>query len=764
MYIKLGSTKLNYLKQAPDDFVILSQVVNSSSSYERPVLVRTTQELDIWFGKEFKEYNYFCELLESGVTLYLYRPVSKEQSYEGLEDIIDYRNFPYYIYEDSVNKKTIEEFQSIESLEFFINISSLKDSNGNVKYKFTISGEDYLYLNKEFVKISELQQNQVPNNTVSLNNRDTLLIGDNGNSFISPQYKQDVSGRGIFSFQEVDIDWKENSPEINNFGTEVYKKISENYQTLAFNLEFGNNFFSPRQNDFQFLVIDNKKLLIFHNGISKDVVENSSKYKNLEKLFSDISFFVTSDDYRSLIISEFEKFGYIIYEENDNNIILVANEPKGVNYFYDLDNFMITPNQELTYGILSKELAEKTVISFVSKTTGTLEEQDGGKIKVRIENLGNKLYRFFITRFNLEEMYEGTLSNIEVSIRESSKLVYCEIFNKDADITIITGYSEDGLPITQNYGEWFLIGGKKENNGVDGYWKALDSLINPPETVYFDYLLIPNPRVYKNDLGEIDYERLLDINKESEIDYQCLIQCSDYDIINVEELPKIGEKYTIYKITDKDYIYSNGVFQEILTENAILNDFTENYIDDRDNRLIYFYKSISVFRNERPGYYLYLSDLLVYDRYSPSTSNVLYDTPQNKKADFYEDNNLEKELEKKKCNYLVENNQLYYYKKYQNGTSYNTTGWMRFCLGKIKRELIKNKWRIIESSDISKIQKEIIAVLGRITSTFSIIRKIEISSFAVSFREQTIDLTIDTYISDLVNNNVSIEITLNYNT
>ena len=194
------------------------------------------------------------------------------------------------------------------------------------------------------------------------------------------------------------------------------------------------------------------------------------------------------------------------------------------------------------------------------------------------------------------------------------------------------------------------------------------------------------------------------------------------------------------------------------------NNYKFNYVGDKDNRLIYFFRDMEVYGKKRPGYYIYLSDLIFRDRYSPSVNYILYKTPESTKDNYSDSSDLEKELESKKCNYLVDNNHIYYYKKYQNGTSYNSTGWMRFCLGKIKRELAKNKWLILEDKDVGKIRERISSILTRISKTFSIIRKIELTKFSISFKEQTIDLTIDTSVSDLVNNNIRIDITLNYYT
>ena len=86
MYIRLGKTKINYTSPDYDDFMIFAEVPDVSMSYEKPILVHTKDELDIWFGRNFKDRDYFDELLESGVTLFLYKPVSEEPNkYQYIE-------------------------------------------------------------------------------------------------------------------------------------------------------------------------------------------------------------------------------------------------------------------------------------------------------------------------------------------------------------------------------------------------------------------------------------------------------------------------------------------------------------------------------------------------------------------------------------------------------------------------------------------------------------------------------------------------------
>ena len=93
MYIKLESTKINYFNQLTNDYIIISQVVDSSLSFEKPVLVRNISQLNVWFGEEFVGRNNLIELLEMGATLLLYKPISPEPV-QYVDGYIDLDNCP----------------------------------------------------------------------------------------------------------------------------------------------------------------------------------------------------------------------------------------------------------------------------------------------------------------------------------------------------------------------------------------------------------------------------------------------------------------------------------------------------------------------------------------------------------------------------------------------------------------------------------------------------------------------------------------------
>lgn len=691
MYIKLGSTKLNYISPQTDDFMILSEVVDSSLSYHRPVLVRTIEELDIWFGDSFTDRDYFLQLLESGIVLYLYKPI---------QDIPDTTS-PNYI--DYSGYEVIDEV--------FNNISEIEEKyTGDSKYEKIfrlISG--YKYTKIIFLKDLEtsIELNKLPQNlnfiSNSQNNRDTLVLLSNS-GYLSPSFN---NSSDTFFEKGDSTELKTDLSNIN------YKKLSEGYLSSNFKLKFDSDFLGSDK-PFQYLEITTVEdefkynLLVFTNK-SKEDLEKLDEYRNISSKCSEVYLIKEG---KIELLEVLESLGYTVQKESEEYLIKYPHLVP-VNYFYDIRGFSMTPKFNLTNDQLySKTVDDNILISFVSKTIGTGGEL--GSIKVNIEDLGDGIYRITLERFGYSELYEGKLIGnteeirLDHQINNNSKLVECQL-----------GLGVSELP----EGSWYLRGGRKEETTPENYMKSLECLFTPPEPIYFDYLLIPDIEKYTNgpndNLYYPEYETILDYSKE--LGNQVLIQNSD-------------------------------------------NTYKFNYTGDLDNRLIYFFRDMEVYGKKRPGYYVYLNDLIFKDRYSPSVNYILYKTPESTKDNYLDSSNFEKELESKKCNYLVENNHIYYYRKYQNGTSYNNTGWMRFCLDKIKRELAKNKWRILEDKDVGKIKERISSILTRISKTFSIIRKIELTGFSVSFKEQMIDLTIDTSVSDLVDNSIRIDITLNYYT
>jgi hypothetical protein len=233
-------------------------------------------------------------------------------------------------------------------------------------------------------------------------------------------------------------------------------------------------------------------------------------------------------------------------------------------------------------------------------------------------------------------------------------------------------------------------------------------------------------------------------------------------------LPDLSEEledYILWTTGDGHYWRKGevGLIEEtdrvIIETSQNLGDFIYNLQGDQDNRLVYFFQGMTVYGRQRPGYYLYLLGLFS-DIYSASSSVINYnnfvDNP-------YVDEEFEETLKRYKSNYLVGNNQIFYYKDYQNGNPYTSTGWMRFAIGKITRELQRNRSAYLGKRNSVEIERGIKEVLNNIVRRFSIVDQIEILNFQVSNSENRINLHLETKVKDLVDNNIGLDITINYN-
>jgi hypothetical protein len=226
-------------------------------------------------------------------------------------------------------------------------------------------------------------------------------------------------------------------------------------------------------------------------------------------------------------------------------------------------------------------------------------------------------------------------------------------------------------------------------------------------------------------------------------------------------------------ISDKERVSSDNKILDwlkILNCQALITNNTENWIsniEDPENRLIYFYNTVKIRNEERPGYYVFLKGLIYTDSYLPSIVKLSYEFPE-EIYDRNEDNFEEKveilyeSLEQKKSNYLNCNNHYYYYDYYFPGENYSTTPLVRFVISKITRELEKNKWKII-GEKANKVNREALyQILQAVQNRFSIIRSIEINSFVIDGISRTVEASITTTLSDIISSDVSFDIILNY--
>lgn len=773
MYIKLGTTNIKYLT-SQNDFIIISEVVDSKLSYERPVLVRTSDELDVWFGRSFSDRDYLAELLETGVTLFLYKPIQEEINNKG-DNYID-----YYIYSEDP-KLYYNEYEFPETGEDQIKYKLVSTTGKEIDSETSLRFDYWIWLNSEYINTSQLPQNLDLNNTNSLNNREVLSINYNGYKgpeYTYPDYQENFYYKTA-SHSDFQIDTEtllSNLPDLS--------RVNEGYETLCYDLKFTEDIdFGINKSESPYIILStiysNGSVLVYFNSGKGIPASISTRYYNSSIEIS------TIDKTRENIIEEFLKilndFGFLTDKISEVDYLIYTSFKTTVNYFYNIDGFSMIPNFNRTYDILSDISEGNRRIEFTSKTIGI---DDDSLIKVNIEKLatdGN--YRITISRFDYSEIFEGSIfdgsNRIDYKINNDSILVRCNLIESYINSEGKTiKYKLDYDPETERdsslpIGEWELRRGEKEEYNPKMYWKSIESIFNDGDTVFFDYFLVSNIKDYTNGLDPNydyykEYEDFLDYSKL--IDCQVLIQNSDsnWTFETVENLPTNPKENIVYQVIQEEggskfYIVNEkGQLEETVDReiiNTYGNDYVFNYTEDMENRLIYFYRPMTVLGNNRPAYYVYL-DGLFRDTYSASVKDILYNSPVKNP---YETEDIEVRLEKYKSNYLVDNNQIYYYKRYQNGLKFYTTAWMRFCMGKVGRELEKNKGKYLSERMSGNMKNTIIEILNKISNTFSIIRRISLTKFKIKYQENKIELTIEIYMSDLVNNNISLDVTLNYN-
>lgn len=350
---------------------------------------------------------------------------------------------------------------------------------------------------------------------------------------------------------------------------------------------------------------------------------------------------------------------------------------------------------------------------FINKSVGSVEEGIyvvDSKIGVRIEVLGNNVFRFTITRFGYEEVFEGSVDNIpgknriDYMISQKSNLISCELIDKtqlpEEDVSkdlFIDGNGLYLISISED-GEETRVFGISDKIITSSYAALLEEMFSEDEdNIYVDYLLLPR-------LGNIVINKLIKI--ASDFNFQALID--------------------------------------------VPGDYTTT--EDGDNRLIYFYSSGNLLYNgwARPGYYTFLRGI-INGIFSWSGNDISYVPPEN--TETLEDNHI---------NFLTSNNYKYFFRKYFNmGTG--TTIWKRFAIGKIYRELMKNKWNYLGKKDTDAFTEDNIrTILDRIVSYFPIISSIDIEELNIDSRNNKLSLTLRTEVDDLADNDIELDITINY--
>jgi len=730
MYLNLGKVKKKYEAESIDDFMIFSEIPNSQLSYEKPILVRTIDELNIWFGKDFEDRDYLEELINSNVTLYLYKPI-KNQSFI----VKDYINLDDYLIDEGVYA-----------------YSGSLPTVGNPDYKYFVLEDScwYVYIDDNWYSEKNLPQN-IDNQSSSLNNRDTLLIttpDEEKVNYSHPEFRIDETELGVYS-RDYNLNWVD---------SRVFN-IDLNKQTLALNLFYTNEILTT--GDFVIIVsmikdIDRNinigdRCLFYCNRLP-----NEGDYPNFGNYYDkSIGVINTITDLKLA----YKNLGYEISEN-----LIYSSYPFIFNHLYQLTGGSLNPSFGDTNNIITKYIDKKNIrcAEFWSRTIGRDKDlnDDGSIITLKIENVSGYIYRIIVSRYNYEEIFEGPIKTTELGeerldfiINKESKLIYCTFVN------ILKGLKT---------GEFTLRRSELEEQNEDMYWKSLEVMFDLDESNIFpDYFLVPDKLKYIKQFNNNntnyceDYIKLL--NYATTYNFQVLIENNIYTVEDVSEFPDNYKKYVIYKkiINEVPYYKLEGKSLSIQEAENIIEhngDFVYNYIDDKENRLIYFYKPVIINNNKRPGYYLYLYGLLR-NIYAIDERYVIYYPPNYYP---YEDNEREELLKKYKCNYLTCNNHSYYYNEYFSGENPISSAWMRFIVGKVAREFYKHKWDLLKKFE-GDIQNNINLILNRIKNSFSLVRYISLDDFSLDLLNNRLKITVSVYMSDLISSNMTIDITLNFN-
>ena len=270
MYIKLGSANLKYYQET-NNWMIIGEVLDSGMSFEKPILVRTTEELDIWFGKDFKDHSYLQELINMGVVLYLYKPISKETTGDiDLDNYIDDNSV--WIRDSEISwlnlilrdpekyKFQYDNGEDILIRGFKTNSSGGLSLTGNVEnrefcteeiirrelppqiskiykssIKFHVYNSESLWIFKDEILNIDLLPQNINLTSISSDNRDTLIISSPNNTinYTHLDYNSEEDEFGIFSNTEI-VNY---APTITNLDLIDMNKVVEGYQSLILILE-----------------------------------------------------------------------------------------------------------------------------------------------------------------------------------------------------------------------------------------------------------------------------------------------------------------------------------------------------------------------------------------------------------------------------------------------------------------------------------------------------------------------------------------------
>lgn len=719
MKIVLGDSWINYQQEVEKDLreTIVSEVVESCIFPREPVFVRSIEELQALFGKKFGEFDYLSELLSTNkISLFL----SGAYHTKTKNNILD-----KYFFLPDTSPQTEKVLLSLSDTENFTSEENLLPDAGDSEKIYKVVTKRGPYYDKEkdvyfnyykYLDTQEVftacQKNDIKKD-VSSDGIDLLSIGENGmfcyptafadRNNIEYNYINFPSDIKIYSLQEnIDkgITSKYLLLNLSDIKTEDFDNQKLFRDTV--NSTIGTYYFAlPKfiKGENEEISIEYNYFLYSPNEYGMRLNPANDNFTGLEEPLPNVSFQTFSTVEELRTLLDAVDF---LTKNEDNTYILEF--PKLTSYSFPF-NMPKTFYYWLPF-LKNQDYLYDTFIKpcelyrFSSKTFGY--EGSEGEITVSIEKSPDK-DNFYVTilRYDYEEFFEGPF------IGKPGKERLDHIISRESKLIDFE----------------ILVEEAPENGWVLGYWKLRGS------------------REFFMDLEKADFDYSLDSLMENNY-------ITDFILVPNKD------RYSDLKILNAA---ENSNCQALIV-NTTPNVKTNLVSEDPNNRLIYLFGDFLFGDIWKPGYDVFLRGLLE-NNYLPSIKRVIY--PVGYIEELPEDLNLEDY----KSNFLAYNDYFYYYNKYFSGSNYNTTALVRFVISKISRSLERYKWNVLGqkmNSDFT-IKSKFEEILLNIQNTYTIIRSIEVTKFFVNRPYQKLQANILTKMSDLISEDVSFDIILNYN-
>ena len=453
MYLNTGNISLiNNTSTNKKDYMIFAELVDTTMSFEKPVLIHTVEELNLWFGKFFSSYFYLKNLLLSSddTALLLYKP----------SEIL------YTIPEEGKNTISLKEEKKILTKSDLPKI-------GKISTFYYVDSEDTYYIYENNTWMNEFEYLNQSYYDISGNNRDVLVITSKSNKFFDYFYPLYNSASESFMYKKLIVSTKNVDKIIGNLRNIDLDKINNGEQTLAFNVEINSR---DALNDDGFIIIpvtkgnDSNNLIGDYGKFNLFYTSDSGKEQALSLIKElDITDLVTISENKLVaredLINAFYTSGYFItnvssYSSTSFSFCAYSVIPVKSFNIIKYNSVSVTERPDFSNDVLANLSKNTNSIFFYSKIIGaSLDKSEKNEISVKIEaiNLNKKLYRFTIKKQDYEEVYEGPLSSrseyerIDYVISSNSKLVYCKLIDTTLDLKEGTYTLKGAIPITTNY-------------------------------------------------------------------------------------------------------------------------------------------------------------------------------------------------------------------------------------------------------------------------------------------------------------------------